>query len=120
MDRIEMLHELGVSVSLDDFGTGYSSLSRLKNLKFDLIKIDKSFLQELETSIGARKTLEVFSHLGRIYQIPTLVEGIESKEELEEVCNIGFTYGQGFYFSKPLDVFSMTQLVKKFSDRNTP
>lgn len=112
-DKISKLHTFGISVSLDDFGTGYSSLSRLKNLNIDLIKIDKSFLEGLQTSVSVTQLLEVIVNLAQVYKIPTLVEGIETQAELDELKKIGCIYGQGYFLSKPLNEDDMHKLLKK-------
>ena len=118
-DKINKLHAYGISVSLDDFGTGYSSLSRLKNLNFDLIKIDKSFLEGLQTSRNVLQLLQVIVNLAQVYEIPTLVEGIETQEDLDELSKIGCTYGQGYFLSEPLVKEEMQELLNKSTDPNS-
>lgn len=93
------LKELGVSIALDDFGTGYCGLGYLGSFPFDKIKIDQSFVKDVET---ARKPAEIFRaviNIGRSLGLVTLAEGIETKEQLEFLRALGCQQGQGFLFS---------------------
>src|SRR5213079_2485981 len=91
--------ELGVSIALDDFGTGYCGLGYLGSFPFDKIKVDQSFVKDLETT---RKSAEIFRavvNIARSLGLVTLAEGIETKEQLEFLRELGCQQGQGFLFS---------------------
>jgi diguanylate cyclase (GGDEF)-like protein/PAS domain S-box-containing protein len=93
------LKQLGVSIALDDFGTGYCGLGYLGSFPFDKIKIDRSFVKDVETT---RKSAEIFRaviNIGHSLDLVTLAEGIETKEQLEFLRALGCQQGQGFLFS---------------------
>jgi EAL domain-containing protein (putative c-di-GMP-specific phosphodiesterase class I) len=98
------LRSLGVRISLDDFGTAYASLSYLRSFPFDKIKIDRSFVRDLE--MGQRKDctaiIQAVAGLGRQMQISTVAEGIETLDQAETVVAAGCSELQGFYFSRPV------------------
>jgi len=98
------LRALGVRIALDDFGTAYASLSYLRSFPFDKIKIDRSFVRDLD--IGKRKDCEAIiqavAGLGKQMQISTVAEGIETLDQAQTVTAAGCNELQGFYFSKPV------------------
>jgi len=112
--QLGQLKELGIRVAIDDFGTGYSSLARLGRLRVDSIKIDKSFIDGLlhgpEESSLARAVLKLGSTLG----IETTAEGIETTAQLKTLQDLGCSYGQGFYLSRPVEAKHLPGLL---SDR---
>lgn len=93
--------ELGVNVWIDDFGTGYSSLSYLHQLPIDGLKIDQSFVADMDTR-NTRRIVEIIIALANTLNLDTVSEGIESEEDLHRLTKMGNYYGQGFYLSKPL------------------
>ena len=97
------LKELGARICLDDFGTGYSSLSYLQGLPIDVLKIDRSFTMNLKSVKENRKIIETIHMLGRSLGAEVIAEGIETREQLEYLREIGCDCGQGFLFSRPLD-----------------
>ena len=105
------LQALGVRLSLDDFGTGYSSLSHLRRLPIDTLKIDRSFVSQLDKFDDKRQIAEVVVLLARALGLDVVAEGAETLEEVEVLRELGSDYVQGYYFSKPLDVEAATALV---------
>ena len=105
------LREKGVRMSLDDFGTGYSSLHHLRDLKFDKLKIDRSFVQSMPTNGEAMKIVETILALGRSLGIDILAEGIETVEHLDRLVDQGCEFGQGYHFGKPLAAAAVLRLV---------
>lgn len=103
---IEVVNELRKSdfkIEMDDFGTGYSSLNMLNELPIDVLKIDMSFLLRNKKSEGKRKTiLEFIINLAKWMNIPSLAEGVETKEEVDELKRMGCDYIQGCYYSEPM------------------
>lgn len=95
------IRKKGISVSLDDFGTGYSSLSYLKKFPIDHLKIDKSFVDDYNTERGAI-FLETIVKMGQTLHMDIVAEGVETKEQMEALQNMGCTYYQGYLCSKPL------------------
>jgi EAL domain-containing protein (putative c-di-GMP-specific phosphodiesterase class I) len=96
------LKDLGISVILDDFGTGYSSLSYLHRLPVDVLKIDKSFITDIDGSNQAHMVVKGILALARSLKIATVSEGIERAEQLDMVTRMGCTYAQGFWFDPAL------------------
>jgi diguanylate cyclase (GGDEF)-like protein len=99
---LESIRELGVRVSMDDFGTGYSSLAYLQNFEFDKIKIDKRFIQCLETDTSNSAIVDAIIKLGIQIGIKTTAEGIETESQYNSVVLKGCSEGQGYLFSRPL------------------
>jgi len=101
---LHMLREikaLGVSIALDDFGTGYSSLETLRTFPFDKIKLDCSFVSEVESSPQARAIVRAVLALGKSLDIPVLAEGIETQGQLSLLRNEGCDEAQGFLLGRP-------------------
>ena len=100
--KIHDLREAGFIVEIDDFGTGYSSLSMLKNIEADVLKIDMSFLKETDHDERSRKVLRSIVRMADQLGMETITEGVETKEQLDMLCEMGCELFQGFYFSRPL------------------
>jgi EAL domain-containing protein (putative c-di-GMP-specific phosphodiesterase class I) len=98
---LEQARALGSMVALDDFGTGFSSLSYLRNFEFDVLKIDKTFIDELASTRDYGLVASIVS-MGRILGMRVVAEGVESGEQVKRLRQIGCDYVQGFYFSQPL------------------
>jgi diguanylate cyclase (GGDEF)-like protein/PAS domain S-box-containing protein len=102
------LHEKGLTIALDDFGTGYSSLSRLRSLPIEVLKIDRSFIHDVEHDRGARSVVRALIQLAHSLGMVPLAEGVETRGQLEYLAERGCTLGQGFYFSKPVPAKDIT------------
>ena len=96
------IHNLGISIALDDFGTGYSSMSYLTQLPLNVLKIDRSFVNDMETIQGAAIVKAVVA-LAKGLSLKVVAEGVETKEQLERLKELSCDYVQGFYYSKPLE-----------------
>jgi EAL domain-containing protein (putative c-di-GMP-specific phosphodiesterase class I) len=96
------LARLGVSISIDDFGTGHSSLSYLRKLPASELKIDRSFVLDLETSEDARKVASAFINLAKSLDLKVVAEGVETEEQLAYVASRGCDYVQGYLTGKPM------------------
>ncbi len=114
--RIEVLaklKELGLSLCIDDFGTGYSSLSRLHELPVSTLKIDKSFVQRLNTSNCSKGIIQTIMMIAKSLDMLVVAEGIETEAQNLELQALGCEVGQGYLFSRPLDVRAATEIVMK-------
>ena len=100
--RMLELKLLGVSFAIDDFGTGYSSLSYLKRFPIDILKVDKSFVDDVGESPESGALAEAIVQLGNTLHLQTVGEGIEQVHQVEGLRSLGCQFGQGFYFAKPL------------------
>lgn len=98
------IHELGFITAMDDFGVGYSSFAVLKNIPIDVLKIDKSFLDGLLNNRRFQIILESIVDMAHKLRMITVMEGIELKQEVEYLREIGIDIFQGYYFSKPISV----------------
>ena len=96
------LRALNIRLHLDDFGTGYSSLSCLRSLHFDSLKIDRSFVQRLDSDPESRAIVETILNLARSLRMTVLAEGIETENQRASLLDMGCNEGQGFLFSKPV------------------
>lgn len=96
------IRKLGIHIALDDFGTGYSSLNHIKEIPLDVIKIDQTFVTEIEQDDYAKAFIKMISELAVTLGLHVCVEGIERKEQLEIVQKMGIEYIQGFYFDKAI------------------
>jgi EAL domain-containing protein (putative c-di-GMP-specific phosphodiesterase class I) len=102
VERLRALKELGVALALDDFGTGYSSLSYLSRFPVDILKMDRSFLQE-GSSPEARGLATAVVGLGATLALEVVAEGIEVTEQWDALRELGCDLGQGFLFARPMD-----------------
>lgn len=102
IDVLHRLRNLGVKVHLDDFGTGYSSLAYLQRFAVDVLKIDQGFVQRLGSNGGGSEIVQTIVTLARNLGMAALAEGIETSEQLDIVRDLGCTFGQGFFFAKPM------------------
>ena len=97
-----MLLETGISITLDDFGTGYSSLSQLKNLPIHTLKIDASFIREIENNRNDAHITESIIAMSRRVGIEVVAEGVEKETQLEFLKNAGCDIAQGYLISRPI------------------
>ena len=103
MRVLSEVHDLGVRVSIDDFGTGYSSLGYLKGLPVDEVKVDQSFVKEMASDRQDACIVRSVIDLGHNLGLRVVAEGIEDRATAELLAVWGCDYGQGYYFSRPLD-----------------
>jgi len=119
-DILSQLHALGVRISLDDFGTGYSSLSYLHNFPMQKVKIDRSFLEGIDTD-RPLTLLRGVARLAADLGMSVVVEGIETNEQLELISADGtITEGQGYLFSRPVPAIRVRQLLNASHGRRSP
>lgn len=109
---LERLRSLGCGISIDDFGTGYSSLSYLKNFPVTILKIDRSFVRDLAHDSGDRAIAQSVVSLATNLDMQTVAEGVEDQEQLEILRQIGCTYIQGFYYSRPVPADQIPEVVR--------
>ena len=110
-EALEELNQLGISLSMDDFGTGYSSLSYLRNYPFDVLKIDRSFISDIRKNSADRELINAAISMAHSLNLKVVAEGVETKEQLESLKELGCDYAQGFLFSKPVSDIELTKLL---------
>ena len=114
--KLKELKELGVQLAIDDFGTGYSSLSYLDRLPVDIVKVDKSFTARLGFANEVPQLVKTVVQLGDALGLETIVEGIETVEQYEQIKQLGCLHGQGFLFAEPLSTRAIGALLKVEAD----
>ncbi len=110
-DQLLAFRDAGIQVAVDDFGTGYSSLSYLKKFDIDVIKIDKSFVQNLSIHSEDMVLCEAIIVMAHKMGLKVVAEGIETAEQRDLLFGIGCDYGQGYFFSRPLPAEDFEKLV---------
>ncbi len=109
------IKKLGVQIALDDFGTGYSSLNHIREFPLDLIKVDQSFVKDLDRDAYARSFIRMVGDLAENLDVQLCVEGVETKGQLEILSEMGVGQVQGFYFDRPM---SFRAFEKKYAQKN--
>ncbi|MFT6389567.1 MAG: diguanylate cyclase (GGDEF)-like protein [Cellvibrionaceae bacterium] len=112
---LNSLSALGLKIALDDFGTGYSSLSYLQNLNLDILKIDRVFLKTILSDARSIKLYAAIISMAQAMEIIAVAEGIESKEEMDVVSELGVDRMQGYYFCSPKPAHLLSQSLGKMS-----
>jgi EAL domain-containing protein (putative c-di-GMP-specific phosphodiesterase class I) len=101
IERLEPLRRLGVRIAIDDFGTGYSSLGYLKQLRPDVIKIDRSFIAGFLADPGDSAIIAAVVNLGKAVGIEVIAEGVETEAQAIALLGVGCDFGQGYLFGRP-------------------
>ena len=91
----------GISISLNDFGTGVSSLTYLKMLPIHILKIDKSFINDVHTSYEDKALVEMIIQLAKLFGLTIIAEGVEKEEQLNVLKELGCDFIQGYFISRP-------------------
>jgi EAL domain-containing protein (putative c-di-GMP-specific phosphodiesterase class I) len=114
------LRSKGIKLSLDDFGTGYSTLGYLHRFPVDYLKIDKSFVQTVGLGGENARIVETIVSMAEHIGMMVVAEGVETEEQLEFLRQINCGYAQGFYFSHPIDLEGVYQLLDQNPDWKKP
>ncbi|MBT0767760.1 EAL domain-containing protein [Kineosporia sp. J2-2] len=112
--QLSELRRLGVQVGIDDFGTGYSSLSYLRRFPVDKLKIDKSFIDNIETVEEDLAIVRTVVDLARILSLETTAEGIESEAQADLLRDVGCEVGQGYFFARPLPPEEIPSFLSRY------
>jgi len=111
---LKRISETGAAISIDDFGTGYSSLSHLKKLPVDNLKIDRTFVTEIDSGTDDKAIVKAMIMLAEAFGLEIIAEGIETRLQESILMEMGCHIGQGYLYSQPLSVREMTSLLKSF------
>jgi diguanylate cyclase (GGDEF)-like protein/PAS domain S-box-containing protein len=109
--RLNALRDLGVLIAVDDFGTGYSSLSYIRRLPINVLKIDKSFIDDIDSNDEQGNLTAAIMDLARALSLRSVAEGIERTEQLERLRHLGCDYVQGFPLGRPVDAAALLELL---------
>ncbi len=110
--RLHEFKQAGIKLAIDDFGTGMSSLSYISHLNVHFIKIDKSFMQDVEQDTKKRAVISAAIQLARNFNGSVIAEGIETKQQADIIKAMGCEFGQGYYFAKPMSAQQVTLLIQ--------
>ncbi|WP_275096063.1 putative bifunctional diguanylate cyclase/phosphodiesterase [Sedimenticola hydrogenitrophicus] len=111
LEMLKKLRDLGLSISLDDFGTGYSSLSYLKRFPVNVLKIDKTFVDDLPNDLDDAAIIRAIIAMAERLRLHVVAEGVETREQLEFLHNEGCERVQGYYFQRPVPADNITPLL---------
>jgi EAL domain-containing protein (putative c-di-GMP-specific phosphodiesterase class I) len=113
------LKKIGLRISIDDFGTGYSCLSYLRRFPIDVLKIDRSFVQEIGSSRDGESSIDAIISLAKSLRLETVAEGVETPAQLNYLLDHGCHVVQGFLFGKPMDVRLIEPLLAALDEGDT-
>ena len=113
LNQLTRIRDAGFKLALDDFGTGYSSLSYLKRFPLQILKIDKSFIDDIQESKEENALVQTTINLALSLKMDCIAEGIEHSEQVQYLLNQGCVRLQGYYFSKPVDAITVAPLLLK-------
>ena len=113
LKAVKTLRDGGFKIEMDDFGSGYSSLNMLCMMPIDALKIDMKFVRNIATSKTGYRIVELVAEMARALNVPTIIEGVEDREQYELVRRVGCDIVQGYYFSRPVDAENFEKLIEK-------
>ncbi len=111
IETLRSLKALGLRLAIDDFGTGYTSIGSLQTMPFDILKVDKSFIDAINDGAHGGELLEAVVNIGRVLSLVTIAEGIEEAGQLETARRLGCDLAQGYLFSRPLEPLRAGALI---------
>ena len=114
-ETLVSLSKLGLRIALDDFGTGFSSLSYLRRYRFDKLKIDQSFISDLESNSDSRAIVEAVIRLARDLRLSVAAEGVETKGQFELLRQMGCGEIQGFLAGRPMPIDQFEDYLRQNS-----
>lgn len=113
--RLRLLKDLGLRIALDDYGTGYSSLNRLGKLPVDIVKIDKSFVDQVDVSREGRALVQSIIDVAKALGMKSIAEGVERPDERAALAELGCDYIQGYLFAKPAPPEETTDTFRRLA-----
>jgi diguanylate cyclase (GGDEF)-like protein/PAS domain S-box-containing protein len=108
---LQALRALGVRIAFDDYGTGYASLSLLKRFPLTRLKIDQTFVRDMCSDKGSAAVVVAMIHLGKSFDLEIVAEGIEHQEQEQQLCRLGCTCGQGYFYWRPMPEEELMRLL---------
>ena len=116
-EKLTLLRGVGIHVSLDDFGTGYSSMEYVKNLSIDKIKIDISFIRDINEDQKSVEIVRAMTLLGKTVGMKVCAEGVETEEQFLTIRDIGVDQVQGYLMGKPMPADELKEFLTNKVDR---
>ena len=114
---LELLKNMGCKIALDDFGTGYSSLAHVRQMPLDKLKLDRKFIAQIETEQNAGAIVHALVDMCKNLQVDCIVEGVETRDQLDILQELGVEFIQGYYYSKPLSGPDALSFVSQNQER---
>jgi EAL domain-containing protein (putative c-di-GMP-specific phosphodiesterase class I) len=111
--KLSRLKDLGIALDIDDFGTGYSSLSHLRRFPIDALKIDRSFVSRMDCDVDDHEIVRTIVTLAANLGVAAVAEGVETAEQKKQLQGLRCRFGQGFLFSRPLDLTAVTEMLRQ-------
>jgi diguanylate cyclase (GGDEF)-like protein/PAS domain S-box-containing protein len=115
-EKLKLLRDAGINIVLDDFGTGYSSLAHLQRLEIDKVKIDRSFVNDLDASEGSGAIVRAVLHLAKSLGLKVTAEGVETETQRTSLCSLGCEELQGYLLSRPLSEADAVALAEQHAN----
>ena len=110
-EALDNINDLGITIAMDDFGTGYSSLSYLRTYPFDVLKIDKSFINDVDNDPADRELINAAISMAHSLHLKVVAEGVETQTQLDFLIRMDCDYAQGYLFSKPVSAEEMGEIL---------
>jgi len=120
IERLTQLRDMGIHIAIDDFGTGFSSLSYLQDLPLDSLKIDRAFITALSRQPNSKSVASTIVTLADTFELETVAEGVETDAQLHKVRELGCDYIQGYYYSKPVPLSELPQVIDSINQSASP
>jgi diguanylate cyclase (GGDEF)-like protein len=112
ISKLKMLRAAGIRIAIDDFGTGYSSLSRIAHMPIDILKIDRSFINEMTADARGKRLVSIIISIARAFNLVVVAEGVESQAQLDTLWQLGCDQSQGYLHSKPVPLQQFCALLR--------
>jgi EAL domain-containing protein (putative c-di-GMP-specific phosphodiesterase class I) len=113
LETLNRFHDFGIKLAIDDFGTGYSSLAYVKKLPVDELKIDKSFVMNMDKDKGDAMIVRTVIDMAHNFEIAVTAEGVESQPILEQLIDLGCEYAQGFHMARPMPQMELDKWLQE-------
>ena len=113
-DTLKQIRERNIKLSIDDFGTGYSSLSYLRRFPIDNLKIDRSFIEQMNYDLENLEIVRVIITLAKTLGMDAISEGVETLQQLQQLKALGCEFGQGYLFSEPLPSIGVESILAHY------
>ena len=117
LEKLRRLQRLGIRISMDDFGTGYSSLSYLRSFPFDKIKVDRTFISDLEKGVAHLAIVQAVISIARALGMTTTAEGVETAGQHEFLAALGYDEAQGYFFSRPVPIEKVPEFLAEWRNK---
>jgi EAL domain-containing protein (putative c-di-GMP-specific phosphodiesterase class I) len=120
IDAVRNFTQMGFGIAVDDIGAGHSGLEKIANINPQFLKFDMDLIRDIDTSFTRREIVAALKNLGDKMEATIIAEGIERREELETLLELGIDYGQGFLLGRPAPMFGQLEAMESAKEEGTP